>query len=199
MRQDLESITSRSHLLDNLKNRYDSGAGRPLLCQTSDNKTFRAPSLRYEWLGSSGQGGTSFLTANEQVVTAAEELLSIGILAPGLVTAHPETSYRPIKLLEDLKWGLDENNGIVLYELAPTQNLPDRIHPFGKGPVIRADKTYEAALMEIDKRLEYGKAIKDALPIILNGAGNKNIVAYPIMFDRQAIEIRKRQKDFNWQ
>ncbi len=163
-----------------LRERFASPLSDSVLCQFSTNNSFAPDTLSYKWVQVSDTRHADI--AMPAVVKEATKYLEEGLLVPDLITAikgHPNA--RAIKLLEDVRWGIeDESQKIVMFEIAQN-GLPDA--------VIQNHPDFDAAIGVIKRRLAAGTAAPACLPVTLaNGTKLE-----PILFDTRAIELQKRQ------
>lgn len=170
----------RQDLLDKLKVRYHPGVAPATLVETKD---VGETSLKLQWMFYAGMGETDFHNAQPQIKKIAENLLTEGKIARGIPFFYYNTRVQPLKLLEDLNWALDKNDGVVLLDLGKAPGISDRVLP--------VNATYDAASAELVKRIRYGHAMIDQPLRLAN-----NEVVRPIVMDANAITIRQRQQAY---
>ena len=188
----MTSIQNKWNLANSLKDQYDSAGGRPRLCQSWDSGDETRETMTYRWFGSGGQGFPAFHDAQPEVAQHARELLAEGTIAPGFINGfHGMFQTRSLKILEDLNWGMDENNSLVLFEFAFTPKYPDRVLRVEDADVIRHDDAYTGAIKQIRNRLNYKHATIDTPLSLSDGT-----IIKPLILDRRMIPVRDRQNAY---
>lgn len=165
-------------LIQKVKDRYEPGSGKPTLVQITREAGFVPESLTLKWMFYAGMGNMDLVDATKNMANAAKDLLEDGTLAPSAPFSYYNLEGRDIKLIEDLTWGLEANDNIVLYELGSTPETDI---------IIRPDAEYDKAIAKIQTRLTYSKALVDS-PILV-----KDEQIRPIILDENCIKIRMRQ------
>lgn len=175
--------TDPAFLEGKLRERFANPLSDSVLCQFSTNNSFSPDTLSYKWVQVSDTRHADI--AMPSVIRDATKYLEEGFLVPDLITAikgHPNA--RAIKLIEDVRWGIeDQSKKIVMFEISQN-GLPD--------VVIQNHPDFDAAIGVINRRLAAGTAAPAHWGVELaNG-----IKLDPILFDARAIELQKRQVAF---
>lgn len=179
----IEDTIARDDLCRRIKQRYAPGPALPTLVLVRAQDHNRSEEMKIGWQHYAGMGNYEIREANATQRKAAEQLFKKGDIAPTRLSTHYNDIVSPLKLLEDLNWGLDANDGIIQYELQGGANRQDI--------VLRDDRTFGPAINAIRTRLGYGHAAIDS-PIRI-----QDQVIRPIILDRQYALIRARQNEFN--
>lgn len=186
MAYDFAADAARQHLQDKLKERYEPGPMRPRLCEVT---TPHATTPKLQWMFNAGMGDISFHDVKKEETAAAKHLLEQGILVRTFEYEHYSSKYRTIKHFDDVNFGLDANDGIVIFEL--TKWLPK---PYMPDLVIRPDEQYDAALKNLRTRMGFepsiGKVLIDDTPLQLKGGP----LVRPIITDPNRVRIMQRQR-----
>ena len=114
MKFDYNLDAAKTLLQDKLKARYEPGPMRPMLCEAFE-KGITSPKL--QWMFYAGMGDVGFHDATDIDTRAAKELIKDGYLVTTFEYDHYSAKYRTIKHFDDVNFGLEENGGIVIYEL----------------------------------------------------------------------------------
>lgn len=182
----LDSILSKT------KAQYEPGPMRNRLYETIEFNGVKPRRPRFEWMYYAGMGDVGLLKVSEPETKAVKELLAQGRLVP----TFEEDFYgiqkiRHIQHFDDVKFGLDAQDNILIYDFARRIDIPDM-----PDPVIRPDGIHDAAIKQIKDRMDFSVASHtvtvDNAPIQLKGGP----VVRPIITDARLIELKKRQQEF---
>ncbi len=187
-----ESHAARDIVLARTKSQYEPGPMRPRLYEIlqSAHKDVASPS--YAWMYYAGMGDVALNDVTPVESSAIKELLDSGRLVP----TFEEDFYgikkiRLVQHFDDVNFGLDENDNIIIYDFASRVYLPDNIDP-----VIRPSEIHSAAIEQIKKRINFSvpsHAITvDKSPIQLHGGP----VIRPLITNAHLTELRLRQREF---
>lgn len=171
-------------LLNRLRSQREYGPMQPRLYEIFEFNGHKLPETSFEWMFYAGMGDVGFHAAQPDVHSAAKSLLRKG----DLVRTFEEDVYglkkiRRIQHFDDVKFGLDAQGGVIIYDFIPTDAMPD--------PVIRPDKTHRSAIARVSQMIESKTALIDQ-PLRLT----QGDVVRPVILGRGAIEMRQRQMDF---
>lgn len=173
-------------LLDQIKQRHEPAAMRPVLCLTTPViPSKKAEPLAVSWMFYAGMGQVSFKPLEEYELRSARSLLESGQIAPSHEARYSFNGlmHHPLKLIEDINWGIKGDSKLILFRLNDGV-VPDEI--------IRADKRYNAAITEVQKRIDNGTACHDNPLRLDNG-----VEITPIVFGQQQVARCRRQNQLN--
>lgn len=137
-----------------------------------------------EWEANAGMGNTTYYTVPDNIYSAAKELLRKGQLVRTFEEYLGWKTVRRIEHFDDLKFGLDNDNQIIIFDFIPTDTMPD--------PIIRPDKMHRSAVDRVKRMIEENRALVDQ-PLCLS----QGDIIRPITTNSNIVEIRRRQMDFN--
>lgn len=171
-------------LLTRLRTQQERGAMQPRLYEIFEFNGHKLPETSFEWMYYAGMGDVAFHAATPEVHSAAKSLLRKG----DLVRTFEDDVYglkkiRRIEHFDDIKFGYDKNDEVIIFNFSPTTALPD--------PVIRPDKTHRSAIARVKQMIESKTALVDQ-PLKLT----QGDVIRPVVLGRSAMEMRQRQMDF---
>ena len=136
-----------------------------------------------EWEIYAGQGSTTYHAVSENVHSAAKELLRKGHLVRTFEEDYGWKTIRRIEHFDDLKFGYNADNEIVIFDFIPSDVMPD--------PIIRPDKMHRSAVARVKQMIEDKRAFVDQ-PLRLS----QGDVIRPITTNPNVVEIRRRQMDY---
>jgi hypothetical protein len=171
-------------LLSRLRSQSEYGPMQPRLYEIFEFNGHKLPDTSFEWMFYAGMGDIGFHAANDTDHSAAKSLLRKG----DLVRTFEENIYgmkqiRRIEHFDDVKFGLDQDNEVIIFNFTPTTAMPD--------PVVRPDKTHRSAIARVKMMLESKTALVDQ-PLKLT----QGDVIRPVIHNKGQMEIRTRQMDF---
>jgi len=168
----------RHNLLNTVKEQLPTGKMRPRLCRFEKDSKNSA----YMWEVSAGSlGGLTPLPVKPGEKEAAEQLLGQGLLVPTISQKiNDTTTWRLIQHFDDVRFGYDANNAIVIFKLAYEGD--------GRDLVIKTDTLCTPAIGRLKLRIDNGTALVDSPIETTDGR-----TIHPILLDPQAIELRRRQ------
>lgn len=208
MSHDYKLDAEKARLEDKVKARYEPGPMRPQLNEVLyHKKASYDPSplhtqthhhdspagsnalLKLQWRFYAGMGETDFYDATDDEKTAAKALLSDGVLVKTFEYGSYYNKATQIKHFDDVNFGLDENGGIVIFELVKWLPEPDR-----PDLVIRPDEKYDAVIKRLKSRMDTTlhnhAALVDETPLQLKGGP----LVKPVVTDPNRVRIMMRQR-----
>ncbi len=190
MAYNYELDAAKARLQDKLKARYEPGPMRTRLYEVFEEAGQPVKEKKLAWMFYAGMGDVDLHDVPELEINAAETLLKDGIIVP----TFDEDFYNVKKIrrllhFDDVNFGLDENDGIVIFELVKWLPEPDR-----PDLVIRPDEKYDAAIKKLrqrmDSTLDSNLALVDEKPLQLKGGP----LIKPIITDTNRVGIMLRQR-----
>lgn len=171
-------------LLNQIRSQNTPGLIRRRLYEIFEFNGARIPNTSFEWMTYSAEEGVEVRTVSDDEHNGAKALLRAG----HLVRTFEEDfqGLKKIRLIEhfdDVRFGLDTDGEVVIFNFLPTDALPD--------PVIRPDKTHRSAVARVKLMIEQKQALVDAPVRLTQGAAIQ-----PVLTDPHAIEMRRRQASF---
>lgn len=136
-----------------------------------------------EWESYAGMGATTYTAVSDSVHSAAKELLRRGHLVRTFEEDYGWKAIRRIEHFDDLKFGYDKDNQIVIFDFIPSKTMPD--------PIITPDRMHRSAVARVRQMIEDGRALVDQ-PLRLS----QGDVIRPITTNPNVVETRRRQVDF---
>lgn len=190
MSYDYKLDAEKARLEDKVKARYEPGPMRPQLNEVFYNHvTGKKEQPKLQWRFYAGMGETDFYDATDDEKTAAKALLSDGVLVKTFEYGSYYNKATQIKHFDDVNFGLDENGGIVIFELVKWLPEPDR-----PDLVIRPDEKYDAVIKRLKSRmgstLHNHAALVDETPLQLKGGP----LVKPVVTDPNRVRIMMRQR-----
>lgn len=180
---------NRLDLLNRIKEQNEPYSGRPQLYQVVAVDGELVRTTRYEWMHAAGMGDYALSKATPDDTRAIKHLVREGRIVPTMLEdfGFGAKTLRHLKHFDDVHFALDNQATPIMYEYAHFPERPD--------PVIRPDKSHDAAIKQLRDRIQYGRAEIDGGPILLRGGP----VVWPIHTDREVIALRDRQRSFDKQ
>ena len=136
-----------------------------------------------EWETYAGMGGTTYHGVTDTVYSAAKELLRKGHLVRTFEEDYGWKSIRRIEHFDDLKFGYDKDNQIIIFDFIPSELMPD--------PIIRPDKMHRSAVEMVKRMIAENRAFVDQ-PLRLT----QGDIIRPIAVNPNIVETRRRQLGF---
>ena len=136
-----------------------------------------------EWEANAGMGSTTYYAVSDAVHSAAKELLRKGHLVRTFEEDYGWKAIRRIEHFDDLKFGYDKDDQIIIFDFIPSDSMPD--------PIIRPDKMHRSAVARVKQMIESGRALVDQ-PLRLS----QGDIVRPIPTNPNVVETRRRQIDF---
>ena len=171
-------------LLTRLRSQRERGPMQPRLYEIFEFNGHPLPNTSFEWMYYAGMGDVAFNAAQDTDHAAAKSLLRKG----DLVRTFEEDIYgmkkiRRIQHFDDVKFALDTEGEVIMFDFMPTTAMPD--------PVIRPDKTHRAAIARVKQMIESKNALVDQPLRLTQGDAIR-----PIILDSGLMEMRQRQTVF---
>lgn len=170
-------------LLTRLRAEREQGAMQPRLYEIFEFNGHKLSETSFEWMYYASMD-VDFHATTPEVHSAAKSLLRKG----DLVRTFEEEieglkKIRRIEHFDDIKFGYDKDDEVIIFNFSPTSALPD--------PVIRPDKTHRSAIARVKQMIESKTALVDQ-PLKLT----QGDIVRPIILNAGQMEMRARQIDF---
>ncbi len=193
MRETFEAMADRIQLLDKTKNQYTAGPMRPRLYEVfeEEGKTLETPT--FEWMVYAGMGNVELMPASAEEQASAKELIATGEIVPTF--EEDFFGFKKIRLIQhfdDVKFGVDEDNNIVIYDFTHEIEAPIPPDPVLSFLEARHTPAVELLMKRLDFSVPHHAVAIDSDPIQLQGGP----MVKPFILNADMIAIRYRQRAF---